>query len=180
MPGGSIASTNGVTLPARDRSTAQDCGTRAYAQAPRSPSPRLGGHACKKRRESQEKNCPSRARLATSRGVSLKSCGAPPVAPSPAQLSVHCALKVRPEATPSRRRFGLGFQRCSMSSSAFTTVTKAGFSFPDGHSTRQPQPPLRDQTALDLVGADADDPHQRMPQDLLEAAVAQAVRSILG
>src|SRR6187399_828737 len=40
-------------------------------------------------------------------------------------------------------------------------------------SARQAEAALGDQAALDLVGADADDPHQRMAQPLLVAAAAQ-------
>ena len=45
---------------------------------------------------------------------------------------------------------------------------------------RQPKAPLRDQTALNFVGPDADDPHQRMAQVLLEPAVVEGARHLLG
>src|SRR4051794_22719009 len=46
--------------------------------------------------------------------------------------------------------------------------------------SRQPKPALGDQTALYLVGSDADHPHQRMPQVLLETAIVDRARHLLG
>src|SRR6266446_193630 len=44
----------------------------------------------------------------------------------------------------------------------------------------QSKSPLRDQAALDFVGSDTDDPHQRMAQVLLEPAVVDRSRHLLG
>src|ERR1700743_323630 len=43
----------------------------------------------------------------------------------------------------------------------------------------QPEAALRDQAALNLIGPDADDPHQRMTQVLLEPAVVERARHLL-
>src|SRR5215472_12497227 len=42
--------------------------------------------------------------------------------------------------------------------------------------SRKPKAALRDQAPLNLVGADGDDPHQRMAQVLLEPAVVDGIR----
>src|SRR5207302_7509248 len=44
----------------------------------------------------------------------------------------------------------------------------------------QSEPALRDQTALNFIGADADDPHQRMTKVLLEPAVVERAWHLLG
>src|SRR5260370_42709578 len=46
--------------------------------------------------------------------------------------------------------------------------------------SRQPKAPLRDQAALNFVGPDADDPHQGMAEVLLEPAVVEGARHLLG
>ena len=46
--------------------------------------------------------------------------------------------------------------------------------------SRQPKPALGNQAALYLVGPDADDPHQRMPQVLLEPSIVDCARHLLG
>src|SRR5262245_21723460 len=43
----------------------------------------------------------------------------------------------------------------------------------------QPQRSLRDEATLDLVGSDADDPHQRMTQILLEPAIVDRTWHLL-
>src|SRR5271155_4979578 len=44
----------------------------------------------------------------------------------------------------------------------------------------QPKSPLRDDVALNFVGSDTDDPHQRMAQVLFEPAVVDRSRRLLG
>src|ERR1700730_6172732 len=44
----------------------------------------------------------------------------------------------------------------------------------------QPKPALRDQATLNFIGPDADDPHQRMTKILLEPAVVECARHLLG
>src|ERR1700688_890327 len=46
--------------------------------------------------------------------------------------------------------------------------------------SRQLKAPLRDQAALNLVGPDADDPHQGMAEVLLKSAVVEGARHLLG
>src|ERR1700761_7943967 len=45
--------------------------------------------------------------------------------------------------------------------------------------SRQPKAALRDEAALNLVGSDADDPHQGVTQILLEASVVDRARHLL-
>src|SRR4051812_45733618 len=49
-----------------------------------------------------------------------------------------------------------------------------------GSLSRQSKPALGDQAALNLVGPDADHPHQRMTQVLLESPVVDRAGRLLG